>query len=469
MQQFAKSEEIASFAAKVVRDRPRILAADDQQHVLEAIEMLLRPQGYEVETAKSPALVREALATGSYDSVLIDLNYTRDTTSGREGLDLLSEIVTLDSTTPVIVMTAWANIDLAVEAMRRGARDFIQKPWENERLLAILRTQVELHRALREAERLAAQNRLLQIENRPQFIATAPVMQSLLGAITRVGPSDANVLITGEHGTGKEVVAQTLHALSGRAARSMIAVNTGAIPEGLFESELFGHVKGAFTDARSDRIGRFELADAGTIFLDEIGNVPLHQQAKLLRVLESGEIERVGSSRSRRIDVRVISATNADLRAACASGQFREDLLFRLNTVEIHVPALRERREDIPVLAVHFLSRYAARYRRPVQGFEASALQLLMQYSWPGNVRELEHTLERAVLMCRGTEIQRADLGLDSMRQQSPNLEELSLESVEAILIRKALQRSQGNISQAAEVLGLSRGALYRRMEKYGL
>jgi DNA-binding NtrC family response regulator len=469
MQPIAKTEEIATLGPKVGKDRPRILAADDQQHVLEAIELLLRPQGYEVETAKSPALVREALASNSYDSVLIDLNYTRDTTSGREGLDLLSEIVALDSTTPVIVMTAWANIDLAVEAMRRGARDFIQKPWENERLLTILRTQVELYRALREAERLAAQNRLLQTENRPQFIATAPAMQSLLGTITRVGPSDANVLITGEHGTGKEVVAQTLHALSSRASRSMIAVNTGAVPEGLFESELFGHVKGAFTDARSDRIGRFELADGGTIFLDEIGNVPLHQQAKLLRVLEAGEVERVGSSRPRRIDVRVISATNADLRAACASGQFREDLLFRLNTVEIHVPALRERREDIAVLAVHFLSRYAARYRRPVQGFETSALQLLMQYSWPGNVRELEHTLERAVLMCRGSEIQRADLGLDSVRQQSPNLEELSLETVEAILIRKALQRSQGNISQAAEVLGLSRGALYRRMEKYGL
>ena len=469
MQPTAKTEEIARLGPKVGKDRPRILAADDQQHVLEAIELLLHPQKYEVETAKSPALVREALASNSYDSVLIDLNYTRDTTSGREGLDLLSEIVALDSTTPVIVMTAWANIDLAVEAMRRGARDFIQKPWENERLLTILRTQVELYRALREAERLAAQNRLLQTENRPQFIATAPAMQSLLGTITRVGPSDANVLITGEHGTGKEVVAQTLHALSSRASRSMIAVNTGAVPEGLFESELFGHVKGAFTDARSDRIGRFELADGGTIFLDEIGNVPLHQQAKLLRVLEAGEVERVGSSRPRRIDVRVISATNADLRAACASGQFREDLLFRLNTVEIHVPALRERREDIAMLAVHFLSRYAARYRRPVQGFEASALQLLMQYSWPGNVRELEHTLERAVLMCRGPEIQRADLGLDSVRQQSPNLEELSLETVEAILIRKALQRSQGNISQAAEVLGLSRGALYRRMEKYGL
>lgn len=469
MQPIAKSEIPSALTPKGGKGRPRILAADDQQHVLEAIELLLRPQGYDVETARSPALVREVLATGSYDSVLIDLNYTRDTTSGREGLDLLSEIIALDSTTPVIVMTAWANIELAVEAMRRGARDFIQKPWENERLLSILRTQVELHRALREAERLSAQNRLLQVDGRPQFIATAPAMQPVLDAVTRVGPSDANVLITGEHGTGKEVVAQTLHALSARASRPMIAVNTGAVPEGLFESELFGHVKGAFTDARSDRIGRFELADGGTIFLDEIGNVPLQQQAKLLRVLEAGEVERVGSSRPRRIDVRVISATNIDLRSACASGQFREDLLFRLNTVEVHVPALRERREDVPLLAVHFLSRYATRYRRPVQGFEASALQLLMQYFWPGNVRELEHTLERAVLMCRGTEIQRADLGLDSLRQQSQNLEELSLESVEAILIRKALQRSQGNISQAAEVLGLSRGALYRRMEKYGL
>ena len=456
-------------ASSTIRDRPRVLAADDQQHVLEALELLLRPQGYEVETAKSPPLVREALATGSYDAVLIDLNYTRDTTSGREGLDLLSEVVSLDGSVPVIVMTAWANIELAVEAIRRGARDFIQKPWENQRLLTILRTQVELRRALQRAERLAAQNRLLQADGRPEFIASATSMQPVLEAITRVGPSDANILITGEHGTGKEVVALTLHALSPRASRPMIAVNTGAIPDGVFETELFGHVKGAFTDARTDRIGRFELADGGTIFLDEIGNVPFRQQAKLLRVLETSEVERVGSSRSRRVDVRVISATNADLTAACASGQFREDLLFRLNTVEIHVPALRERREDIPALALHFLARYASRYRRAVQGFEAAALQLLMQYSWPGNVRELEHTLERAVLMCRGNEIQRADLGLDLSRGQAQNLEELSLETVEAILIRKALQRSQGNVSQAAETLGLSRGALYRRMEKYGL
>jgi DNA-binding NtrC family response regulator len=470
MQTSARPGEVSFLTrSEKTNDRPRILAADDQQHVLEAIELLLRPQGYEVETARSPTLVREALATGFFDALLIDLNYTRDTTSGREGLDLLSEIVALDSTTPVIVMTAWANIELAVEAMRRGARDFIQKPWENARMLAILRTQVELHRALQQAERLAAQNRLLQAEGRPEFIATAPAMQPVLETVTRVGPSDANVLITGEHGTGKEVVARTLHTLSSRASRSMIAVNTGAFPEGLFESELFGHVKGAFTDARTDRVGRFELADGGTIFLDEVGNVPIRQQAKLLRVLETGEIERVGSSRTRRVDVRVISATNADVHAACASGQFREDLLFRLNTVEIHLPPLRERKEDIAALAVHFLARYAARYRRPVHGFDVLALQLLTQYSWPGNVRELEHTLERAVLMCRGNEIQRADLGLDLLRPQSPNLEELSLEAVEAILIRKALHRFQGNVSQAAETLGLSRGALYRRMEKYGL
>ncbi|HEX4784489.1 MAG TPA: sigma-54 dependent transcriptional regulator [Candidatus Sulfotelmatobacter sp.] len=464
----AKSETDLS-ALKSESGAPRVLAADDQEHILEALELLLRPQGYKVDKVRSPALVREALASNSYDAVLIDLNYTRDTTSGREGLDLLSQIVSLDATIPVIVMTAWANVELAVEAMRRGARDFVQKPWENERLLAILRTQVELHRALQRAARLEAENRLLRAEGRPEFIATAPAMQPVLETIARVGPSDANVLITGEHGTGKEIVAQTLHALSARSARALVAVNTGAIPDGVFESELFGHVKGAFTDARTDRIGRFELADGGTIFLDEIGNVPLRQQAKLLRVLESGEIERVGSSRSRRVNVRVLSATNSDLSAACASGQFREDLLFRLNTVEIHLPALRERREDIPTLAAHFLARYSVRYRRPVQGFDPAALQALMQYAWPGNVRELEHTVERAVLMCRTSEIQPADLALSSQRTSTQGLEDLSLEAVEAMLVRKALQRYQGNVSQAAEALGLSRGALYRRMEKYGV
>jgi DNA-binding NtrC family response regulator len=449
--------------------RPRILAADDQQPILDAIELLLKPQGYKVDAVRSPDLVLESLSSAHYDAVLIDLNYTRDTTSGSEGLDLLSSLVAQDSTLPVIVMTAWGNVELAVEAMRRGARDFIQKPWENERLLAILRTQVELHRALQEAERLSAENRLLHAQGRPEFIATAPSMLPVLETITHIAPSEANVLITGEHGTGKEVVARTIHALSQRSSRPLISVNTGGLAEGVFESELFGHVKGAFTDARTDRIGRFELADGGTIFLDEIGNVPFRQQAKLLRVVEAGEMERVGSSRSKKVDVRLISATNADLKAASQAGEFREDLLFRLNTVEINLPALRERREDIPALAAHFLTQYASRYRRPVRGFDPAALQTLMQYAWPGNVRELEHTLERAVLMCRTDQLQAGDLGLGAQRAQAPNLEELSLEAVESILIRKALQRFQGNVSQAAEALGLSRGALYRRMEKYGL
>jgi DNA-binding NtrC family response regulator len=465
----AKPRDLTIRSTEMGAQAPRVLAADDQQHILDALEFLLKPQGYIVDTVRSPELVRDSLASSTYDAVLIDLNYTRDTTSGQEGLDLLSEIVALDSTLPVIVMTAWANLEIAVESMRRGARDFIQKPWENERLLTIVRTQIELHRALQTAERLAAENRLLHAQGRPEFIATAPAMQPVLETITRIAPSDANVLVTGEHGTGKEVVARTIHALSLRASRPLISVNTGGLAEGVFESEVFGHVKGAFTDARTDRIGRFELADGGTIFLDEIGNVPIRQQAKLLRVIESGEIERVGSSRSKKVDVRVVSATNADLQTASRNGEFREDLLFRLNTVEIHLPALRERREDIPVLAMHFLTNYASRYRRQVKGLDPAALQAMMQYAWPGNVRELEHTMERAVLMCRTDQIQPADLGIGMQRSSSQNLEELSLESVESILIRKALQRFQGNVSQAAEALGLSRGALYRRMEKYGL
>src|SRR5579875_1616336 len=414
-------------------------------------------------------MVLDALKSGNFDALLLDLNYTRDTTSGREGLDLLSQIRSHDSALPVIVMTAWANVELAVEAMRRGASDFIQKPWDNARLLTVLRTQIDLYNAVRRAQRLEAENRLLRVQGLPEMIAAAPAMQPVLATIARIGPSDASVLITGEHGTGKEVVAQTLHALSQRASRSLVAVNTGALPEGTFESELFGHVKGAFTDARTERIGRFELADGGTLFLDEIANVPLRQQAKLLRVLETGEMERVGSSKTRRVNVRVLSATNADLRAEAEQGRFREDLLFRLNTVEIHLPPLRERREDIPALAAHFLHRYAERYRRPVQGVEPPALKHMLAYSWPGNVRELDHTMERAVLMARGSRIEASDLGLDQPRTTAQALEDMSLEAVESILIRKALERCNGNVSQAAEALGLSRGALYRRMEKYGI
>ncbi|HEY6376743.1 MAG TPA: sigma-54 dependent transcriptional regulator [Edaphobacter sp.] len=447
----------------------RLLIADDQPHILEALRLLLKPEGYELEMVRTPALVLDSLAHESFDGLLIDLNYTRDTTSGQEGLDLVSRVRELDAQLPIVVMTAWGNIDLAVEAMRRGAGDFIQKPWENARLLSVLRTQMELHRSQKRAQWLEAENRILRASGAPDFIASAPSMRQVLETMARVGPSDANVLITGEHGTGKEVVAQTLHRLSSRALRSLVAVNTGALPEGIFESELFGHVKGAFTDARADRIGRFELANNGTLFLDEIANIPVRQQAKLLRVLETGEMERVGSSKTQTVNVRMISATNADLRVECAAGRFREDLLFRLNTVEINLPPLRERRDDIPALSRHFLARYAARYRRAIQGFEPAALQQMLHHSWPGNVRELDHTIERAVLMARGDRIESADLGLNTQRTAVQNLDELSLETVEAILIRKALARASGNVSHAADALGLSRGALYRRIEKYGL
>jgi DNA-binding NtrC family response regulator len=419
---------------------------------------------------RTPALVLEALANESFDGVLIDLNYTRDTTSGQEGLDLVARVKEMDAQLPVVVMTAWGNIDLAVEAMRRGAGDFIQKPWENARLLNILKTQMELHRSQKRTQWLEAENRILKATGVPDFIASAPSMRPVVETMARVGPSDANVLITGEHGTGKEVVAQTLHRLSARADRTLVAVNTGALPEGTFESELFGHVKGAFTDARTDRIGRFELASGGTLFLDEIANIPVRQQAKLLRVLETGELERVGSSKTQTVNVRMLSATNADLRAECQAGRFREDLLFRLNTVEISLPPLRERREDIPALAGYFLSRYSARYRRAIQGLEPAALQLMLHYNWPGNVRELDHTTERAVLMARGDRIEAADLGLNAQQRASTQgLDDMSLETVEAILIRKALARAAGNVSHAADALGLSRGALYRRIEKYGL
>ncbi len=447
----------------------RVLVADDQAHILEAVELLLRPQGIRVDCARSPQLLLDSLSDCDYDVLLIDLNYTRDTTSGEEGLDLLARIHDFDAGLPVIVMTAWGNIDLAVECIKRGARDFIQKPWENERLLSLVRIHAELHQALRRARQLEMENRLLRADGMPEFVAGAPAMQPVLDLIAQIGPSDANVLITGEHGTGKEIVAKLLHAASPRARMALVAVNAGGLPEGTFESEIFGHVKGAFTDARADRVGRFELANGGTLFLDEIANVPLRQQAKLLRVLETGELERVGSSQTRRVDVRILSATNADLHEEAKAGAFREDLLFRINTVEIHLPALRERREDIPLLAQHFLGRTRARYRKQVTGFSPAAMQQMMHYAWPGNVRELEHSVERAVLLCRGTEIEPANLSIAAPRSATSSFENMSIDDVEALLIRKVMRRCDGNISQAAEALGLSRAALYRRIEKYGL
>ncbi|HEV2175747.1 MAG TPA: sigma-54 dependent transcriptional regulator [Terriglobia bacterium] len=448
---------------------PRLLIADDQPDVLESLRLLLKGEGYQIESVSSPGAVLAAAKASDFDCLLMDLNYARDTTSGQEGLELLNRIQALDSTLPVVVMTAWGSVDLAVEAMRRGARDFIQKPWENARVLAIIRTQVELSRALRRGLRLEAENRLLRATERPKLIAESAVMTPVLALLARVGPSDANVLITGEHGTGKEVVAQTLHALSPRASKPMVTVNVGGLSEGIFESELFGHVKGAFTDAKVDRVGRFELAEGGTLFLDEIANVPLSQQAKLLRVIETGEFERVGSSKTRHADVRIVSATNANLKEQASAGNFREDLFFRLNTVEIHLPPLRNRREDIPLLAMHFLGEHARRYRKNLIGFNDGAMNLLLMHSWPGNVRELDHAVERAVLMAQGNVIAAADLSLRSGRDSASRVEDMSLEEVERFLIQKALGRFNGNISQAAQALGLSRSALYRRLERYGL
>ena len=456
---------------------PRILIADDQADVVAALSLLLKGERFQIQTASSPAGVLKAIDGQEFDVVLIDLNYARDTTSGSEGLDLLTKIQGVDPALPVVVMTAWGSVDLAVEAMRRGARDFIQKPWDNARLLAILRTQVELAEALRRGHKLEAENIALRDTvaeggtEIPQIVAESQAMKSVLKLVERIGPADANVLITGENGTGKEVITRVLHSISSRRAKPLISLNAGALAEGVFESELFGHVRGAFTDAKSDRVGRFELADGGTLFLDEIGNVPLNLQAKLLRVIETGEFERVGSSKTQKVNVRLLSATNVDLHAEVAQGRFRQDLLFRLNTVEIRLPPLRDRGDDIPVLAEHFLRLHRERYRRPLLGFTPEALEALRHHLWPGNVRELDHVIERAVLMSTGNVVTAFDLALEATpdARLSAQLEEMSLEDAERLLIKKALARFEGNANRAAEALGLSRSALYRRLQKYGL
>jgi DNA-binding NtrC family response regulator len=447
----------------------RILIADDQQDVLEALRMMLKAEGYDIETAASPSGVIAAVEARDFDAVLMDLNYTRDTTSGREGLDLLTQLHELDSTLPLIVMTAWGSIASAVEAMRRGARDYVEKPWDNGRLLSLLRTQVQLGRIMRESQRLESENQLLRGHAKLDMIAESRAMQPVLKILERVGPSEANVLVTGEHGTGKEVIARALHAASPRASRPLIIVNAGGLSEGVFESELFGHVKGAFTDAKVDRVGYFELADSGTLFLDEIGNMPQSQQAKLLRVLQMGEFQRVGSSKTRVVDVRVIAATNVDIQREVAEGRFREDLLYRLNTVEMHLPPLRDRREDIAPLAQFFLRRQAARYAKRLTGFDKDALQALHEYGWPGNIRELEHVVERAVLMASAPQIRSEDLGLRPRSEGNARLEEMTLDDAERYLILKALGRFQGNVSRAAEALGLSRSALYRRLQLHDI
>jgi DNA-binding NtrC family response regulator len=446
----------------------RILIADDQRDVLEALRILLKGEGYQTEAATSLAGIFNALEKKEYALLLMDLNYARDTTSGQEGLSAIPRIRQIDNSLPIVVMTAWATVELAVEAMKRGARDFVTKPWDNQRLLAIVRTQIELASALRRERKLEAENELLR-GTMPSLIAESPAMRPVIEMISRVAPSDANILVTGENGTGKSLIARAIHALSPRASHAMITVNMGGLSETLFESELFGHVKGAFTDAKTDRAGRFELADESALFMDEIANIPLAQQAKLLRVIETGDFERVGSSKTLHANVRIISATNSNLEHEVTAGRFRQDLLFRLNTIQITLPPLRERRDDIMPLANSFLAQHAEHYRKQIAGFDETARERLLQHRFPGNVRELDHIVERAVLMTQDRQICGSDLGLANDGGQPRNLEEMSLEEVEAFLIKKALARNDGNARKAAEALGLSRSAFYRRLQQYGL
>ena len=447
--------------------QPRILVADDQPDILSALKLLLKREGFDVATATSPAGVLDVAAREHVDVALVDLNYSRDTTSGDEGIALVDELHRVHPEMPVVVMTAWATVDVAVRAMRHGANDFLEKPWNNQRLLSVLRNQVQLAEARRRGRRLADENAILRSDG-TKLIASSRPMQEVVRLARQVAPSDASVMITGEPGTGKSLLARLMHDWSERAEKSFISVNAGGLPESVFESEMFGHVKGAFTDAKADRAGRFELADGGTLFLDEIGNVPPAQQARLLRALETGEFERVGSSRTQRADVRVVSATNADLPAMIRDGRFREDLYFRINTVEIRLPPLRERREEILELANAQLERKAAQYGRTIEGFDAAALAALQQYAWPGNVRELNSVVERSLLLANGAEIGTADLRL-SATKAPPSLEEMSLEDAERALIRSAIRRNGGSVQAAAEALGLSRSAMYRRLEKLGL
>jgi DNA-binding NtrC family response regulator len=461
----------------------RILIADDQPDVVEALRLLLADEGYGVETAASPVEALARLESEDFDLALIDLNYTRDTTSGQEGLDLLERIRGMDPALPVVIMTAWSSVPIAVEAMRRGARDYLEKPWDDDRLTACVRTQIALRRAVRRSER--AEEAAGRLQRAPVFIAESAAMKAIARTIDRVAPSDAAVLITGEHGTGKEVVAARLHARSDRHARPLVTMNAGGLADGVAESELFGHVRGAFTDARADRLGCFELADEGTLFLDEIANMPVRLQAKLLRVAQTGEVQRVGSSKMRYVNVRLLSATNANLDDEIASGRFREDLLYRLNTVVLHLPPLRERPEDVAPLAAHFLARYAARYGKRAAAFDTAAVSALAAHRWPGNVRELAHTVERAVLMAEsGAEMIRADdLELRSgsrndvasgfgrtpakdAENSRTSLDNLPLEDIERLFIQKALARHGGDVRRAAAHLGLSRSALYRRLQQ---
>lgn len=456
-------------------DLGRILVVDDDADVLQAARLLLRKHAEHVHTEKRPEHIPALLQNDNYDVILLDMNFTRDVSSGREGFYWLDRIREINPSAVVVLITAFGDVEMAVNAIKAGATDFVLKPWQNEKLIATLTSALRLSSSRQEANALREQSRMLSddLGNRYRdFIGKSPAMRNVFVQIDKVAGTDANVLILGENGTGKELVARALHRQSKRANEVFVSVDMGAITETLFESELFGHRKGAFTDAREDRPGRFEMASGGTLFLDEIGNLPLPLQSKLMTVLQQRQVTRVGDNRPHSVDVRLICATNEPIHERVRDGAFRQDLLYRINTVEIRLPALRERLEDIPLLVEHFLEMFARKYNQSVTGLSDGALRKLESWSWPGNVRELEHMVERAVIMTDSTTLQPEDflftsahsMGADGLLFDSFNLEE-----VEKTVVRKALDKHAGNISKAADELGLTRASLYRRLEKYGL
>lgn len=464
----------------------RLLIVDDQEAVLAALSLLFKRKGYTCVLAATPADAVKAWRTRAFDVALIDLNFRRDTTSGEEGVTLLAQLRRVDPATPVVVMTAWGSIDVAVRTMREGASDFVEKPWDNARLFQVVDVQAQRGRDARRIARLDAENQLLRkADDAADAVFRSAAMTDLRRHIEKIARSPASVLLLGENGVGKSMIAKLIHELSPRAAQPLVKVNVGGIADSVFEAEMFGHVRGAYTDAKTDRVGRFEIAEGGTLFLDEIGNLPAPLQPKLLRVLEDGEFERVGSSRTIRADVRIVAATNADLHAEADAGRFRRDLLYRLNTVELTIPPLRARGDDIAPLAERFLALHCRRYRRGEMRIAPAALRQLRGYAWPGNVRELGHVVERAVLMAEGDVVDSFALARggavaadpdessgdmhDGEEQSGNDHGRLTVAVVERDLIRSALARADGNIQEAARALGLSRAALYRRLQKFGL
>lgn len=452
----------------------RILVVDDDEDVLQAARLFLKRHVASVETEKNPKALPTLLRNNTYDLILLDMNFTEDVGSGEEGFHWLERIREIDPSIAVILITAYGDIDKAVRAVKSGATDFVLKPWQNEKLLATVLSALKLTDSKRQIESLKEQQKQLS-KDFDQFygdiIGRSPAMLQVFQTIEKVAATDANVLILGENGTGKELIARALHRRSHRKERVFINVDLGSITENLFESELFGHTKGSFTDAKEDRAGRFEVANGGTLFLDEIGNLPVNLQSKLLTVLQSRKVTRVGSSTSKSVDIRLVCATNQSLNEMVADGSFRQDLLFRINTIELHLPPLRDRLEDIPLLVEHFVKMYSKKYKKEAKSVSEATYQKLRQYSWPGNVRELQHSVERAVILSDTMELVPGDFLLtrEQTAQEELQIEDYNLEEVEKMLLRKALRKHEGNITKTAEELGLSRASLYRRLEKYGL